>query len=143
MNMPRIMLIAIALGFFATTLTASTRQPGKGPNAMFYELYSWQEPNGSWSFCVLASPGGVNLSAEQVFNKKFLLSGIKELKAKISGLPVGATVYWPNRISGRDQKATESKGFRYPPPEVIEDIRNFAESHKIKIEMPSGQPEQK
>jgi hypothetical protein len=53
---------------------------------MGYELYSWRE-NGGWSFCVVPSPSGVNVSAEEVFNKKFLLSGVKDLKRKIWGQP--------------------------------------------------------
>jgi len=47
-----------------------------------------------------ASPSGPNISAEQVFNKEFLLSGVKELKQRISGLPVGATILWLDRITG-------------------------------------------
>jgi hypothetical protein len=110
---------------------------------MSYELYSWQESNGSWNFCVLASPSGVNVSAEQVFNKKFLLSGVKELKRKISELPVGATMFWPDRILlSTGQKAKESEKLSYPPSETIQDIRHYAEARKIKVEVVPAQQKQ-
>jgi len=53
---------------------------------MGYELYSWQEPNGSWTFRLLPSPSGVNIRPEEVFNKKFLLHGVD-----IAGWPGGLT----------------------------------------------------
>lgn len=107
---------------------------------MSYELYSWQESNGSWSFCVLVSPSGVNISAEQVFNKESLLSGVKALKQKISELPAGATVFWPDRIlSSLGQKAKTSEKLNYPRSETIRDIRRYAEAHKIKVEILSSQ----
>ena len=110
---------------------------------MSYELYSWRESNGSWNFCVLAIPSGVNVSAEQVFNKRFLLSGVKELKRKISGLPVGATIFWLDRISlSTGQKAKESEKLSYPPSETIQGIRRHAEAYKIKVEVLSGQQKQ-
>ena len=104
-----------------------------------YELYSWQGPNGSWSFSLLPSPSGVNVSAQQVFDRKFLLSGVKELKRKISALPAGATIYWLNRISGTDQKPKESEKLSYPSSETVQDIKHYAETRKIKVEMLSGQ----
>jgi hypothetical protein len=126
------------------TLFASGQRP-KDPESVVlvgYELYSWQESNGRWSFCVLPSPSGVNVSAEEVFNKKFRLSGVKDLKRKLSGLPEGATIYWPNRITGTDQKAKGSQKLSYPPPETIQDIRRYSESRKIKVEILSGEQEQ-
>jgi hypothetical protein len=99
---------------------------------MGYELYSWQQPNGSWSFSLLPSPSGVNVSAQEVFNMKFHLSGVKELKRKTSGLPAGATIYWLSRISGTDQKAKEGEKLSYPPSETFQDIRHYAEARKSK-----------
>jgi hypothetical protein len=85
----------------------------------------------------------VNVSAEQVFNKRFLLSGVKELKRKISGLPVGATIFWPDRISlSTGQKSKESEKLSYPPSETIQGIRRHAEAYKIKVEVLSGQQKQ-
>jgi hypothetical protein len=117
-------------------MTTPAQQSGKTPNRASYELYSWQTSNGRWSFCILPSPSGVNLSAEQVFNRKFFLRGVTELKRKISGLPVGATIYWPNRISATNQKTAEQETLSYPPSEIVQEIRKYAEGRKIRIEMP-------
>jgi|GraSoiStandDraft_24_1057298.scaffolds.fasta_scaffold37465_2 hypothetical protein len=134
--MKQTLLIVITCA--AMNLYASKQRPSSGV-PMGYELYSWQQPNGSWSFSLLPSPSGVNVSAQEVFNKKFHLSGVKELKRKISGLPAGATIYWLNRISGTDQKAKQGEKLSYPPSETMQDIRHYAEARKIKVEMLSGQ----
>ncbi len=103
---------------------------------MAYELYSWQESNGAWDFCVLPSPSGVNVSAEQVFSKKCQLRSVKELKGKISVLSVGAEIYWMDRLSaGNGQAAKGSKRLRFPPSDTMQDIEHYAEAHKIKIEV--------
>lgn len=108
-----------------------------------YELYSWRELNGRWDFCLVASPSGVNVSAEQVFDKKLRLRGVPELKRKLSRLPVGATIFWLDRILGRSQRAGEDGRVGYPPSVMINDIRHYAETHKIKVEMLSGESGQR
>src|SRR5437667_8861461 len=79
----------LALSFIGMILAASGQPAPKGEQAvpMGYELYSWKQSNGRWNFSLLPSPSGVNVTAEEVFDKKFLLSGTKELKRKISDLP--------------------------------------------------------
>jgi hypothetical protein len=140
--MKQIFLLAVTcVAMVLYAASQSTADAGVSP--MSYELYSWQGSNGSWNFCVLASPSGVNISAEQVFNKKFLLSGVKELKRKISELPVGATIIWPDRILlSTGQKAKESEKLSYPPSETLQDIRHYAEARKIKVDVLSAQQKQ-
>lgn len=108
----------------------SLRQPPMG-----YELYSWQESSGRWSFSLLASPSGPNVSAEQVFNKKFLLTGVKQLKQSISGLPVGATIFWLDRVMDTSQKSQPSHRLSYPPANVIEQVRQYADKRHIEVQM--------
>jgi len=132
----------LAISCLGMALLASGQRPSSAGQTipMAYELYSWQQSNGGWNFCVLTSPSGPNISAEQVFNKKFLLNGVKDLKRKISSLPVGATVLWLDRIMGTDPKTKGSgEGLSFPPSEIIQDIRHYAETRKIKVEMLSGQ----
>jgi hypothetical protein len=106
---------------------------------MTYELYSWQQDDGRWNFRLLASPSGPNVSSEQVFDKRFLLRGIKELKRKISELPVGATVFWFDRILGdSSQESQPTKKLGYPPAEMIQDIKHYSGTRKINVEMHSG-----
>ena len=141
--MKQIMLFAIAcMGIFIGALGQCQSNAGQ-TIPLGYELYSWQDSNGRWSFCLLASPSGVNISADQVFNKRFLLSGVKNLKRKISGLPEGATIYWLKRISATDQKAREDKKLKYPSSEILRDIIQYAQSRKITVEVLSEQQDRK
>jgi hypothetical protein len=133
--MKQILLIVVVC---ATMSLYAQQRPSSGV-PMGYELYSWQEPNGSWSFSVLPSPSGVNIPAQEVFNKKSLLRGVKELKRKVSRLPEGATIYWLNRLSGTDQNANQSHKLSYPPQTTMQDIQHYAEARKIKVEMLSGE----
>jgi hypothetical protein len=138
-------ILILVVTFFALAYCANSQVPGgTGQIArMSYELYSWQESSGSWSFSLLASPSGVNVSAAQVFDTKFRLSGVKELNRKISGLPVGATIFWADRIPlSSGEKASENKKLGYPPSEMIQDVRRSAEARKIKIEVLSDRRKQ-
>ena len=64
----------LAVGCIGMALYASGQVPDSAQRTvpMAYELYSWQE-NGGWNFSVVPSPSGVNVPAEEAFNKKFLL----------------------------------------------------------------------
>ena len=103
---------------------------------MSYELYSWHAPDGSWNFCLLHSPSGRYIQGEEVFTKRLLLGGVSELNRKISKLPVGATIYWLDRILPvTDRKAKESQSLSYPPENVIEQIRRYAEARHVDVQM--------
>jgi len=131
----------LVLSCMGMTLLGSGQTPNNGEPAvpMGYELYSWQESSGRWSFSLLPSPSGVNVPLEEVFNKKFVLAGPTELKRKISSLPAGTTIYWLNRTSGTDQRSEGSKKLRYPSAQTIQDIRHYAEARGIKVELLSGE----
>lgn len=103
---------------------------------MGYELYSWQEPNNSWSFRLLPSPSGVNIRSEEVFNKKFLLHGVNGLKREISKLPIAATIYWLDHIlPGTGPKTKQSERLIYPPGNIIEQVRRYAEKRHVDVQM--------
>jgi hypothetical protein len=132
----RQIVLLLALVGIAIALCSS-----QGPNGtlrkppMAYELYSWQESNGRWSFSLLASPSGPNISAEQVFDKKFLLSGVKQLNRKISGLPAGSTIFWLDHITDTGEKAKEGERLSYPPANLIEQVRQYAEKRHVEVQM--------
>jgi hypothetical protein len=105
---------------------------------MGYELYSWQSPNGDWNFCVLFNTSSEK-TIEEVFDAKTTLRGVNQLKQKLSTLPEGARIFWLDRIpTGTGPKAKGSGGLRYPPSDIIEEIRHYAEAHKIRIEVVLG-----
>jgi hypothetical protein len=102
---------------------------------MGYELYSWQAPSGHWNFSVLYNTSSEK-TVKEVFNPKTVLHGLTRLKQKLRKLPSGATVFWLDRIpSGTGPKAKGSESLSYPPPELIQEIRNYAEEHKVKIDV--------
>lgn len=102
---------------------------------MGYELYSWQGPDGGWNFRLLPSPSGVNIPAEAVFNKKFLLRGVNGLSREISKLPVGATIYWLDHILGSGSPAKESARLRHPPANIVDQVRRSAKTRHVEVQM--------
>ena len=133
----RQIVLLIALTFTAIAFCSaqgtddSLRKPPMG-----YELYSWQEPDGSWSFRLLPSPSGVNVRPEEVFNKKFLLHGVDDLNREISKLPIAATIYWLDLIlPGTGPKAKLSERLSYPPAHIIEQVRRYAEKRHVGVQM--------
>jgi hypothetical protein len=107
---------------------------------MEYELYSWQDSSGGWSFSVLYNTSSEK-TVQEVFNKKTELRGVDQLKHRISELPAGARISWVNRLptTATKPKAKGSEGLRYPPAELMEDVKRFAEAHGVTI---FGQPSQ-
>ena len=108
----------------------SLRKPPLG-----YELYSWQGPDGGWNFRLLPSPSGVNVPAEAVFNKKFLLRGVDGLDREILKLPVGATIYWLDHILGSGPQAKGSERLMYPPANIVDQVRRSAKTRHLEVQM--------
>jgi len=87
-------------------------------------------------FLPLASPSGVNLRAEDVFNKTVLVRGVIALKRRMSTLPVGATIFWLDRILGETaRKPKESEKLTYPPASIIEQVRRYAEARRVEVQV--------
>jgi hypothetical protein len=100
---------------------------------MAYELYSWPDSSGGWNFCVLYNTSSEK-TVQQVFNKKTELRGVDQLKHRISELPAGASIAWVDRLpSGTGPKAKGSESLKYPPADIMADVRRFAEEHNIKV----------
>ena len=76
-----------------------------------------------------------------MFNKKFLLNGVKELKQTISGLPVGATISWLDRRTDTSQETKASKGLSYPPANIIQQVRQYAYKRHVEVQMLEKQQE--
>ena len=72
-----------------------------------------------------AKPSGVNIRPGEVFNKKFLLHGVDGLNREISKLPIAATVY----------KTKHSQRLSYPPADIIEQVRRYAEKLHVDVQM--------
>jgi hypothetical protein len=99
-------------------------------------MFSWQQATDSWNFCLLPSPSGVYMQAEQVFSEKCRVNGATGAKRVIAKLPMGSTVYWSNQLQPEDMNS-RGKRLTYPPEKVIEEIEQFAERHGIHVQTPN------
>jgi len=91
-----------------------------------FELYSWQDSDGSWLFALM--PGTNRLKTElEIKKKENRISGVKELEKRFSNLSVGENVYWFN---------TDSTGFEFPDDVIINEIILSAKKAKIELYLP-------
>lgn len=125
----------IAVSCFTMVLLCASQAFGNAGQKppMAYELYSWQDADGGWNFCVLYNTSSQK-TVQQVFSKKTELRGVDQLKHRISELPAGASISWVDRLpSGTGPKAKGSESLKYPPAETMADVKRFAEAHSIKV----------
>lgn len=100
-----------------------------------YELYSWKDAEGVWSFCVLYNTSSEK-TVDEVFSEKTRLRGLEALKRKIAGLPEGASVFWVDRLpSGFGPKAKGSEGLQYPPSDILEQVKQYASEHRVDLKV--------
>jgi hypothetical protein len=111
------------------------------PAPRLYELYSWPQPNGIWNFCLLPSPSGVSIPVEAIFNKKLRLTGVDQLKKKISQLPTDSTIFWMNGTTSGQTPTAESKKLALPPAETVEQVKRYAGKRSILVQLPDPSPE--
>jgi hypothetical protein len=93
-----------------------------------------------WNFCLLPSPSGVNIPVEIIFDKKFRLTGVDQLRRKISLLPTGTTILWMNGLTSGQTPTAESKKLALPPLHTVEQVKRYAEKHGIQVQVPSQSP---
>jgi hypothetical protein len=105
-----------------------------------YELYSWPQSNGIWNFRLLRSPSGVNISAETIFDKKFRLTGIPQLKRKISELPTGTTIIWMSGIASSETPTLESRKLALPSTQTVAQVKRYAGTHGVQMDIPNSSP---
>jgi hypothetical protein len=111
------------------------------PEPRLYELYSWPQRNGIWNFCLLPSPSGVNIPVEAIFDKKLRLTGVGQLKQKISQLPIDTAILWMNGITSGQTPTPESKKLALPPAETVEQVKRYAEKRGIHVQVLDPSPD--
>jgi hypothetical protein len=129
-------LLACCLSSFAHP-AQSTRSAGIGVIPTF-ELYSWQNPQGTWNFFLIHTTNRQK-TVEEVFNDKTALRGVEQLKQKMSKLPRGARIVWFDRLTLREVKVKGSEGLEYPPKEVVDEVKSYADTHAIRLFGPKGE----
>ena len=138
----KLTLLVIALTLAAISFSVAQTPDGFAHlPPRLYELYSWPQSNGIWNFCLLPSPSGVNIPAEAIFNKKFRLTGVAELRRKISELPTGTRIIWMNGIASGETPTPESRKLALPPAQTVGQVKRYAGAHGIQMDIPSSSPE--
>ena len=129
-------IVLVAIGCMGLVLFVAQLHGDTGRRKVLsYDLYSWQEPDGMWNFCVLPDTSREK-TVEEVFAKKHRLKGVADFKRQISELPEGSTIVALDRLpTGTGPKAKGSEHLTYPPREIVREIQQHAESRKIKIDV--------
>jgi hypothetical protein len=128
------LLIGIACYAGVPLCTAQQGRSAGGPVSATYELYSWQTSIGNdWKFCLLPTTSREK-TVKEVFNEKTALRGVDQIKRKISELPAGSTILWASRLPfGNRPKAKGSEILKYPPAEVLAELRQYAQERNVEI----------
>jgi hypothetical protein len=105
-----------------------------------YELYSWQDGrSGIWNYSLLPSPSGVYTPAAAIFSSK--VKRVDALTRQVSKLPIGARIYWFDRILPETaENAKQSQRLGYPPQAVVDKLQRYAKTRKIEVEIHSASP---
>ena len=135
-----VLVLALTLatipGSVAQTPADSTHLPPQ-----LYELYSWPQLNGMWNFCLLPSPSGVNIRIETIFKKRVRLTGVGQLKRRISELPTGTRIIWLSGITSGETPTTESRKLALPPRQTVEQVERYAGMHGVEMDLPDSSPD--
>lgn len=97
-----------------------------------YQLYSWEDANGGWNFSVLHDTNRQKTIAE-VFSSKATSKGLERLKRKLSEMPEASRLVWFDGLTAGGVKVKGSESLKYPPDEVVAQVRQFAEARKIEL----------
>ncbi len=94
-------------------------------------LFSWQDPEGRWSFGISSLVGRKAL--EEVFEKE-TLRGLDQLKREIAGLTPGSTITWFSRLPPEELSGADAGGRLCPPPaEIVKEIQRYAARRDIEV----------
>jgi hypothetical protein len=134
-------LIVPALILVALSSNIAQSHDGSSQPSRLYELYSWPQSNGVWNFCLLASPGGVNIPVEAIFDKRSRITGINQLERKMSLLSAGTRIIWMSGITAGQTPTRESSRLALPPFHTVEMVKRYALGHRIQMRVPSQSPD--
>jgi hypothetical protein len=90
-----------------------------------YELYSWQDAKGTWTFGLFPAVSNAGLHPDYIMRPSNALTGPARLKQVIIKLPGGSEILWLDHAVGMWKEAEGWKRIKFPPADVISDIRRF------------------
>jgi hypothetical protein len=98
-----------------------------------FELYSWQDAKGEWTFGLFPAISSSGLHPDVIMRKSSALTGQDKLKRAIAALPAGSQIYWLDNSNGWWKNAKGWEHIKYPPAEVIADIRKYCETKRLRL----------
>ena len=123
-----VVLVFGAIHFIYGERLIESRSP-----APTYELYSWQDSANRWKFSLLLTTSREK-TIREVFDKRAVLRDLGQLKRKICTLDAGSIIILVGRLpTGTGPRAKGSERLRYPTSDTIQEIRSFAEAHKVQV----------
>ncbi len=123
----------MALAWYAASAVCACQAIAHQETIHTYELYSWQDDRGVWNFGLFPAISNSGLAPKLITNKKTALAGLDNLKTKIATLPGNSEILWLDRTVGVYAKAKGSEIFKYPPAEMVADLKSYCESKGIKL----------
>jgi hypothetical protein len=135
------MLLITGITCLASLLCATEPARAGGAVVPTYELYSWQGPKGGWNFRLLYTTNRQK-TVQEVFSKKNTIHGVQQLKTRLSRLPLHSSIVWFDRLTLSGKRVKGSESLKYPPDDVIEELKEYAAKRKIEISGPEhGYPQ--
>jgi hypothetical protein len=126
-------LFMIFLFASVAPLGVAEKQIKKTPEPrVTYELYSWRDNNGVWSFSIMETTSRQK-TIEEIFDEKQAIHGVDNLKRKISHLARPSRLVWFDKLifNGRPVPGTER--LRWPPKEIIEDVKRYSAARHVEV----------
>jgi hypothetical protein len=119
--------------FFCATTTCFAIQKRLHQETKTYELYSWQDAKGIWTFGLFPGVSNAGLHPDYIMRQSSALTGLEKLKGAVAMLPVGSEILWLDHGVGMWKKEKGWERIKFPPAEVIADIRKFCETKRYKL----------
>lgn len=118
-----VMLLACLITLISVAQTKSAQAP------FTYELYSWKDRSGEWSFSMLPTTSRLK-TPKEIFDEKVTIRGMTRLKQRISRLASKSTIV----CLGQLVEGTER--LELPPKKIIDEIRKAANARNIRLVTP-------
>jgi hypothetical protein len=119
-------IAAVLAGAIALIARHGNDKPRRAKAFKGMELYSWQDADGNWCFSLLTGTNA-NKAIADVKAESTIIKGFAALKAKLTELAVGESVFWIEDLSD----GSAPTGLGYPPKDVIDDLMLSAQGSQV------------
>jgi hypothetical protein len=98
-----------------------------------FELYSWQDAKGEWTFSLWPATSNAGLHPDVILRPSSALTGQEKIKRSIAKIPSGSEIIWLDHAIGMWKDAKGWERIKYPPADVVADIRKFCNAKGFKL----------